>query len=436
MKETKKYSTFAVMFYINKAKAKKNGMCTIMGRISVSGEMTQFSTKIEINPTDWDAKAYRAKGKSIETININRSLEMLTQDITAHHRELVQQYSYVTAEQLKNRVCGVGQNKNTLLKLFAEHNADFAKMVGKSRSKVSYTQYVNVYNHLSEFLKSVYELEDIALSQLDHDFIERFNIYLKRNKEMSVATIKGYTNKLKRIVEIAVGNGVIRKNPFAKFSAERVKSTVCHMSEDDLCKLMTTPIKSKALCFIRDMFVFSTFTGIPYADMIELRVSDIHRSGRRMWIEIKRQKNDNDCCIPLLDIPRKIIKKYEGERKSDKVFNMVTSATMRENLEKVVKLCGITSKVNYHQSRHNFGSIITLLNGVPIETVSKMMGHSKITTTEIYARITSKKVAEDMQQLSTNISGKYNIFEDSNMPIISRDRFYKHMRDEKRYNNN
>ena len=436
VKEKKKYNTFAVIFFINKAKAKKNGMCTIMGRISVSGEIAQFSTKIDVDPTQWDAKAYRIKGKGNEANDINRKLALLTEDITENYRETIKSQSYVTAEILKNKISDIGQNKKTILAFFAEHNDEFAKSVGISHREVSYRQYCNIYNHTKKFISSVYNVEDIALSKLDMAFIEKFHIYLKRDNGFGVATIKGYTNSLKMITKRAVRMGIIRKDPFVNFSAERPKSSIRYMNEDDLQKLMSTPIKSKALCFIRDMFVFSTFTGVPFADIVNLKVSSVHQKGKQMWLEFKRQKTQNDCCVPLLEIPRKIIKKYEGERTGDRVFNMVTSATMQENLEKVVKLCGITSKVNYHCARHNFGTLITLLNGVPLETVSKMMGHSKISTTEIYAHITSQKVADDMRKLSSNISGKYNVFEDNEMPIITSDRFYKHMTDEKRYNNN
>ncbi|MFR9546631.1 MAG: site-specific integrase [Rikenellaceae bacterium] len=427
MKDTKRYSTFAVMFYVNKGKVKKSGLVTIMGRISVSGDMTQFSTKIDIDHSAWDAKSYRIKGKGRAEAEINRKLDILTNDITAYHSELIEKQSYVTAELLKNRVCGIGQSKNTLLTLFAERNAEFAKIVGVNRAERSYVQYTNVYNHVSRFLKLRYDTEDIALTQLDQEFIEQFHLYLLRDKGFGVATVKGYTNTLRRIVASAVKSGVLRKDPFNNFKAENPKSQVRYMDEEDLRKMMGTPIESKALCFIRDMFVFSTFTGISFADMCNLTTDNIHREGRRMWIEFKRQKTENACYIPLLEIPRKIIKKYEPLRKSNKVFNMVTSATMRENLEKVVKLCGITNSVHYHAARHNFGTLITLLNGVPLETVSKMMGHSKITTTEIYARITSQKVGDDMKLLANGTRDKYNLLEDGNVPIITKSEFHKHM---------
>ncbi len=427
MKDTKRYSTFAIMFYVNKGKVKKNGLVTIMGRISVSGDMTQFSTKIDIDPSLWDAKIYRLKGKGKVEAEINRKLDALTNEITAYHSELIEKQSYVTAELLKNRVCGIGQSKNTLLALFAEHNAEFAKMVGVNRAERSYVQYNNVYNHVRQFIKMKYDAEDIALTQLDQEFIEQFHLYLLRDKGFGVATVKGYTNALRRIVASAVKSGVLRKDPFSNFKAENPKSQVRYMNEEDLRKMMSTSIESKALCFVRDMFIFSTFTGIAFADMCNLTTDNIHREGRRMWIEFKRQKTESACYVPLLEIPRKIIKKYEPLRKSDKLFNMVTSATMQENLEKVVKLCGITNHVHYHMSRHNFGTLITLLNGVPLETVSKMMGHSKITITEIYARITSQKVGNDMKLLADGTRDKYNLLEDVNVPIITSNEFHKHM---------
>ena len=432
MKETRKYSTFAVMFYINKGKAKKSGLCTIMGRISVSGEVTQFSTKINIDPMQWDAKAYRLKGKDKEAREVNIKLEEITNNIISHYRELIEGQSYVTAELLKNRVCNIGQKKNNLLALYQEHNDDYKKMVGVNRSNISYIRHRNSRRHTEQFLQIVHRVDDIALNQLNYSFIEQYNFFLRGEKGFNANTAKYYITSLRRIVTKAINQGIIRKDPFANFTSEPAISKVKHMDAEDMQKMMTTSIKSKALCFTRDMFIFSTFTGLSFVDMVNFKISDIHSEGRRRWIALKRQKTSSECYIPLLEIPRKIIKKYKPERKSDKVFNMVTSATMRENLEKISKLCGITNHVSYHQSRHNFGTLITLLNGVSLETVSKMMGHSKISTTEIYARITSQKVGNDMKQLSKGLKDKYTLFEDNNIPIITKNEYYKHMQNEKR----
>ena len=435
--EKKKYSTFAVMFYINKGKTKKNGMCTIMGRISVSGDMTQFSTKIDILPKQWDSKAYRLRGKNKEVKEINHKLETLTSDITLHHHKLVETQNYVTAELLKNKICDIGQKKNTLLSLYAEHNTDYEKMVGVTRAKSSFEHYKLGYRHLNEFIQYKYDVDDIALTDLNLNFIENFDLFLRGVKRFKPNTISGAMVALKRVIRRGINQGTLRKDPFVDYTPENPEPKPRYMTPDDLHKMMTTSIKSKALCRTRDMFIFSTFTGLAYIDVYNLKITDLHSDKKRMWITTKRQKTKSDCYIPLLEIPRQIIAKYESERKNDKLFDMRDYGTIQENLIKVIKLCGITTNVSYHQSRHNFGTLITLLNGVPLESIAKMMGYNDLKTTEIYARLTSQKVNEDMKLITKGTKRKYKLFEDKTMPITAEYNYFEYKeRYEKKYNKN
>ena len=435
--EKKKYSTFAVMFYINKGKTKKSGMCTIMGRISVSGEMTQFSTKIDIDPKQWDAKAYRLKGRNKDVIEVNHKLERLTNNITLYHNDLIETQSYVTAELLKNKVCDIGQKRNTLLALYAEHNTDYKKMVGITRAKSSFEHYKLNYRYISEFLKYKYDADDIMLTELNLSFIENFDLFLRGVKRFAPSTIGGAMVSLKRVIRRSINQGTLRKDPFVNYTPENPESKPRYMTPEDLQKMMTTSIKSKALCHTRDMFIFSTFTGLAYVDVYNLKITDLHNNGKRMWITAKRQKTKSDCYIPLLEIPRQIISKYESERKGDKLFDMRVYATVQENLAKVVKLCGITNNVSYHQARHNFGTLITLLNGVPLESIAKVMGHNDLKTTEIYARLTSQKIGEDMKLLAKGTKRKYKLFEDKQMPVTAEYNYFEFRdRYEKKYSNN
>ncbi|MFR9511796.1 MAG: site-specific integrase [Rikenellaceae bacterium] len=435
--EKKRYSTFAVMFYINKGKAKKSGLCTIMGRISVSGEVAQFSTKIDIAPAQWDAKSYRLKGKGREVIEVNRKIEELIETISNNHKELVEQKSYVTAELLKNRLFGIGKRQDMLLASFAEYNAEYEKMVGVSRAKNSYQKYTSSYRHLSEFVATTYGVDDILISSVDDKFVSAYNFYLKGTKGFKPNTINIYTHPFRKVITRAINQGVIRKDPFDSYTFAKKVKRYRHMSSEDLHKLMTTSLKSRSLGFIRDMFVFSTFTGICYADMKNLSLSNLHTNGDYQWITLQRQKTNSDCYIPLLEIPQRIIAKYEPLRKSDKVFNMISLANMNRDLKKIAKLCGIEKTFSYHDSRHNFGTLITLLNGVPLETVSKMMGHDDLQTTEIYAHLTNQKINDDMRPIVKSAKRKYKLFEDKGMPITTKYNYFEYrQRYEKKYCNN
>lgn len=345
------------MFYINKGRIKKNGTTTIMGRISISGEMTQFSTKIDIVPTSWDAKAYRLKGREREIIEINNKLQELTDTITLYHKDFIKQQGYVTAELLKNRVCNIGQKTDMLLELFKEHNEDYKQMIGVNREEKSFITYQLAINHIADFVKTQYGAEDIELIKLNLRFLEDIMLFLRGEKGLSINTANGIAISLKRVIKRAINQGTLRKDPFVGYKFDVVAPECRHQIEEDLHKLMTTEIKSKALCFSRDMFIFSTFTGTSFSDVVKLTDKNIGINNKGdKYLTFNRQKTGTECYVPLLDIPLKIIEKYRGERKSERLFNMTTWSTMYENLGKMQQLCGLKEPISYHMARHLISS--------------------------------------------------------------------------------
>jgi site-specific recombinase XerD len=404
------YSTFAVLFYINRQKVKKNGLCPLMGRISINAEIAQFSAGIDLDPALWDAKAYRMTGKSRHAAEVNHHIKQLTDRIKQYHKEILDEQGYITAELVKNAVTGIGRKKENLLELFREHNEEYAKQAGITRSETSIRTYNAVYKQVERFLHVHYGMEDIPLRQLELSFIEKFDSYLRIDRGCTAYTVSSYTIILRKMIRRAISQGILRKNLFAAYIPEQPPRKRRHMTREELKKFMHVPIAAKHLCHTRDMFVFSTFTGISYADMCKLSDENIHK-GRNgsLWISIERQKTGIRCDIPLLDIPRQIMEKYAPERKGGKLFNMVSISCVEVNLNKVAKLCGIEKRITYHQSRHNFGTLVTLSQGVPLETVSQMMGHKCFRTTQIYARLTRQKINEDMKKVSERIGRKYKM---------------------------
>ena len=404
------YSTFAVLFYINWQKIKKNGMCPLMGRISINAEIAQFSAGIDIDPSLWDAKAYRITGKSRHAAETNYQIEKLTDRINRHYKQILDEQGYITAELVKNAVSGIGRKKENLLELFHEHNEEYAKQIGVTRSKGSIKAYEAVAKQVERFLHIHYGMEDIPLRQLELSFIEKFDSYLRIEQGFTAHTISTYTIILRKIVRRAISQGMLHKNPFAAYIPEQPPRKRRHMTLEELEKFMNVPVASKRLCHTRDMFIFATFTGLSYADMCSLSEEHIHKERNgSLWIKIKRQKTGIWCNIPLLDIPIQIMEKYIQERRGNKIFNMVSISCIEVNLNKVAKLCGIEKRITYHQSRHNFGTLITLSRGVPLETVSQMMGHKCIRTTQIYAKLTRQKVNEDVKKVSDRIGRKYKL---------------------------
>jgi site-specific recombinase XerD len=409
------YSTFAVLFYINRQKIKKNGMCSLMGRISINAKIAQFSAGIDIDPSLWDAKAYRMKGKSRLAAEVNYQIKQLTERINRYYKQILDEQGYITAELVKNAVSGIGRKKESLLELFREHNGEYAKQVGVTRSGETLRNYISVYKQTERFLHVHYDMEDIPLRQLELSFIEKFDSFLRIEQGFTAHTVSGYAIILRKMARRAISQGILHKNPFAAYIPEQPPRKRRHMTQEELEKFMTVPVASKRLCHTRDMFIFTTFTGLSYADMCNLSEENIHKgSNGGLWIRINRQKTGIRCDIPMLDIPRQIMEKYKPERKGGKLFNMITLSCAAINLNKVAKLCGIEKRITYHQSRHNFATLITLSKGVPLETVSQMMGHKCFRTTQIYAKLTRQKVNEDMKKLSDRIGKKYRLPDSNN----------------------
>lgn len=385
-------------------------MCPLMGRISINAEMAQFAVGIDVDPKLWDAKTYRLTGRSRPTAEANFQIKQLTEKIHRYYKEILDEQGYITAELVKNAVGGIGRKKENLLELFREHNDEYAKQVGVTRSKGALKGYKAAYKQIERFVQTHYNLEDISLRQLDLSFIEKFDSFLRIEQSFTAYTVSSYTISLRKIIRRAISQGTLHKNPFASYIPEQPPRKRRHMTQEELDKFMNVTIASKRVCHTRDMFIFSTFTGLSYADMCNLSEEHIHKEKNgSLWIKIKRQKTSSQCNIPLLDVPMQIMEKYKSERKESKLFNMVSISCVEANLKKIAKLCGIEKCVTYHQSRHNFGTLITLSQGVPMETVSQMMGHKCIKTTQIYAKLTRQKLNEDMKKLSSRIGQKYKL---------------------------
>ena len=237
-------------------------------------------------------------------------------------------------------------------------------------------------------------------------FINSYDYYLRVEAKNSSNTVSGHVRNLQMIVSRAINQGIIPRNPFPDYVKIKRECKFQHISGEELEKILNTPIQSKSVCFIRDMFVFSCFTGLAYADMCNLSEKHLHKAtDGAFWISIPRQKTGVESNIRLLDIAVKIIDKYRSVRKNGLIFNMPSINTVCCHLRKIEKTCNI-KHLRYHMARHTFATLVCMTNGVPLETISKMMGHSSMRTTQIYAEITSQKVGEDMKILAKRIKTK------------------------------
>ncbi len=396
--EIKRRSTFAILFYINRTKVRKDGMCQLLCKVSIDAEWEQIGTKVSVNPAIWNPETGRADGRSENALTVNHAIDDLTQEITEHYRRIKNTLGFITAELVKNALKGIGQKPMTLLALFREHNEEFKKRIGVDRIQETYDSYMRSYKHLSAFVQEKLGVEDVTLRSLDRVFYDDFEVFLRINRNLKPKTVHEHLYRLKKLTMRAVSQGTLRRDPYCRLHPELPKLKSRHMKLEDLRKLMETPVEKPQLQFVRDMFIFSTFTGLAYADLKKLSVNDITRAeDDTWWIHIHRQKTDTLSSVRLLDIPLQIIDKYRDQRKGDKVFNIYERSYFIMLTRELGREYGF--ELTFHQARHNFGTHITLSLGVPLETVSRMMGHNSVTTTQIYAKVTDKKVDEDMKKL-------------------------------------
>ena len=316
-------STFRVLFYVKKGSEKSNGNLPLMCRLTADGEIKQFSCKMDIPLRLWDVKNNRASGKSAEAQRINRAVDKIRVEVNRRYQELMQTDGYVTAAKLKDAYLGIGVKQETLLKLFDRHNIEFAKKVGHSRAKGIFQRYITVCKHLREFIPHTYKREDIPLKELNLTFINDFEYFLRTEKKCRTNTVWGYMIVLKQIVAIARNDGRLPFNPFAGYINSPESVDRGYLTKEGIQTLMDAPMKNTYHELVRDLFVFSGFTGLAYSDVKNLTTDNLQTFfDGNLWIITRRKKTDTESNICLLDVPRKIIEKYRGLAKDNKVFPM------------------------------------------------------------------------------------------------------------------
>ena len=404
-------STFKVLFYL-KRQAEQNGKAPIMGRITINGTISQFSCKLSIAPKLWDTKANKVIGKSVVAQHINEKLENIKTNIGKQYQRLCDRDSYVTAEKVRNAFLGMGDDCRLLLQTFDEYLAGFLERVGKDRAYSSYDNYRKRRNRLASFLEYEYHVKDIAFKELKREFVEKFVVYLSTVKGLASGTIHSTLKKLKLMTYTAYKNGWIPADPFAGFYVKAEYSERRYLSASELQAVMDVRLPNYRTGINRDAFVFCAFTGLSHADVVKLTHADIYTddNGDR-WIIDRRQKTGTQFRVKLLPVAAMLYDRYKDMHLSgDRVFPLKgTYNTLNMSLRHVARHAGLSFNPTIHMARHTFATTVTLTQGVPLETVSKMLGHKRITTTQIYAKITNDKIGQDMKALSEKLSSVFKV---------------------------
>jgi integrase len=381
----------------------------IVGKIIIGNTIAQFGSKLKIEERLWSVKSGRAIGKSRVAVELNREINKINLSIHAHYRDILKRTGKVTAIEVKNAFQGIASAQKTLLVLFDEMMEDFKGRIGTDRAQSTYKQYEVLYKQLKQFLREEYHVEDIPLTELDLPFIEALNFFFRVKRKMKPRTVKARIVLLNKVIRLALHRRIITRPPFDGFELEKTELKNKSLTNDELNLLMKTSLKSGTQRFIRDMFLFSTFTGLAYADLHKLSWKDIiTEDDGSLWISANRQKSHTEFNVKLLNIPIQIMEYYKGLAPDSKVFPHMSLGQVNVGLKRIARNCGINRILSYHVARYTFASQICLSQGVPIESVSRMLGHKHIQTTQRYAHLNNEKIGNDMQQLSARLSSKFN----------------------------
>ncbi|WP_417173365.1 site-specific integrase [Alistipes finegoldii] len=394
-------STFRILFYVRKNQVNKEGKASIMIRLTINGDTSQFSSKLEVEPALWDVKSQKMSGNSLRARQLNSLLDDVRTSLKNHFHDIETHEAYVTAEKVRNAFLGITIRQQTLLGTFRKHNEDVQKLVGISKSAATYAKYDRCMRRLEEFMQAKYRIKDIALKEISHVFITDFETYLRTESGCNENTTAKFMQTFRMIIIIAKNNGWIFADPFINYKIRLKRVDRGYLTEPEITKILKKQFACKRLEQVRDIFIFACFTGLAYIDVRNLTKDNIRPSfDGKLWIMTARQKTDTAVTVPLLKVPQAILKKYEGTLPDGRLLPVLSNQKLNSYLKEIGDLCGITKNITFHLARHTFATTMTLAKGVPIETVSKMLGHTNIVTTQIYARITNDKIGRDMQALA------------------------------------
>jgi site-specific recombinase XerD len=418
------FKTFSILFYLQRNKVTKDGKAPIYLRITVNGKRSQISIKRKISITKWNNEAGKVIGTTLEVKELNRYLNSLEHRVFKIQQKLLDDNRKITALLIKNIFTGNDENQKMLLKIFQDHNNQVEKLVGKDFAPGTFERYKTAKKHVQAFIKLEYKLADINVKEVNHKFIHGFEYYLKTERNCSHNTAIKYITNFKKIIRIAYANDWISKDPFYNWKARLKTIDREFLSKKEIQKLVEKELVIKRLDQVKDIFIFSCFTGLAYADVKKLSKNDIviGIDGDR-WIKTKRTKTNTRSNIPLLATAEAILEKYSehpGVVQSQFLLPVLSNQKMNAYLKEIADVCEINKNLTFHLARHTFATTVTLTNGVPIESVSKMLGHKSLKTTQHYAKILDRKVSEDMQALKNKfLEQKTNDFNSEGLSMGS-----------------
>jgi site-specific recombinase XerD len=402
---------FGLLFYLKKPRGFTSGDRPIYMRITVDGSVTELSIQRSCDPVSWDAKVYRAIGKREPFRALNAYLDTLQAKVYEAKLQLIQAGHPVTAENIKNLVLGreiaSEERPRMIMEIFTYHNQQMAALVGKEFAAGTLERMEPSLKHSRSFLEWKFKVPDLDIRKLDFEFIADYEFWLKSVRHCDHNTTMKYLSNFRKIVNRCLQNGWLLRDPFTGFKMTKREVERQALTQEQLEAISNKKFVSERLVQVRDIFLFCCYTGLAYADVQKLRRQEIMTGiDGEKWIYTKRQKTDSSSHIPILPAALEIMPRYADHPQavsSDRVLPVLSNQKMNAYLKEIVDVCGIPQNLTFHIARHTFATTVTLSNGVPIETVSKMLGHRTLKTTQHYAKILDKKISQDMLALKDKL---------------------------------
>ena len=395
-------------FYAKSTKANANGLLPIYVRLTVDGKRLEFSTKKFVEKSKWSNELSKMKGTTEEARSINSYLDLMKSKVLDAQMELLHRNETLSIENFKNKLLGTEERQRMLVPIFQDHNNKIKELVGKEYASGTLERYTTSLKHTIEFMQWKYNISDIDITKIDHAFISDYEFWLRSVRNCANNTAVKYIKNFNKIIKICLANDWLDKNPFANYKSKVKEVERVYLSEEEVQAIIEKEFKTERLSLVRDIFLFSCFTGLAYIDVKNLTKSHISFGiDGEQWIFTHRQKTESASKIPILPMTQMIIDKYENHPQSnnqDKLLPILSNQKMNAYLKEIAAVCEIEKELTFHIARHTFATTVTLTNGVPIESVSKMLGHKNLRTTQHYAKVLDRKVSEDMKILKGKLS--------------------------------
>jgi len=360
-----------------------------------------------IDPKKWNCSGGLAKGTKEAKRDLNEFLDLQRSKVYRAQRDLLEDGKQVTALALRNRVQGNTEEQKTLVEAFEYHNRLMKEKVPAEYSPTTMKRFDTTLDHVKAYIRYKYRTDDLLLTQLNHKFITEFEHYFRTVRKCNHNTTIKYLKNVKKVVYLAVKNDWLRKDPFDKFSVKIKPVKRDFLSEEELKGLEDLNLDVPRLDQVRDIFIFSCYTGYAYVDVAKLTKENIVRGiDGENWIYSDREKTSTKSNVPLLPKAQEIIEKYKDHPEClerNTILPVISNQKTNAFLKEIALLAGIRKNLTFHLARHTFATTVTLTQGVPIETVAEMLGHKDIRTTQIYAKVVEKKVSGDMQKLRSKM---------------------------------